>query len=234
MNLFHALLELAFRSSFACAIGNVLAVLVFITLIVVLPAWTIPLLFVALLTAFGLLNGRAFKQLYYEAHGCKALGEGRNPEAEAYFRKSLALAQSLRKNDPARSRLLEWLSTVTDAQGKHDEAEFFARDWLDHDEKTLGSDHLRTVAAMQNLAAIYCVTARYPQALPLLEKALSVRESRPGIDRVGYGMCLHWLGAVMYGLHEHDKAATFLSRASAVLGEAGMPDPTQLPVSRAP
>lgn len=220
MNLLYALLELAYRSSFECTIGNVLAVLVFVALIVVFPTWTIPLLFLALLISFGFLNARVFRQLYYEAHGCKALVDGRNPDAEGYFRKSLALAQSLRKSDRSRSRLLEWLSIVTDAQGKHDDAEHFAREWLSNDEALLGSEHLRTIAAMQNLAALYCVSARYQVALPLLEKALSAREKRPGIDRVGYAMCLHWLGAVMHGLHEHDKAQTFLSRASEVLGQA--------------
>lgn len=224
MTVLMAFIDFAFRS-FEHTVGNLLAVLVFVALIVVLPAWTVPLLVVGLVIALALLNGRAFRQLYYEAHGSKAFEEGRHAEAEACFRNSWALAQSLRKNDPARSRLLEWLSTVTHAQGKHEDAEAFAREWLANDEKTLGSDHLRTVSAMQNLGEILCTTARHQEALPLLEKALSVREKWQRTDPVEYAMCLQWLGAVWHHLHEPEKAEAFLARASAILGQPAKTNP---------
>src|ERR1700686_2156127 len=148
MNLLRAILAIFFRSP-ALAIANVITVLTFVAAIVLWMASSrgpfstfsfLTYLIATLLVALMVVNHRSFMQLSCEAHGAKAMEESRHAEAEAFFRKSWAWAQGLPRNDPARSRILEWLTTVTFAQGKHGEAETFAREWLDNDENILGPD----------------------------------------------------------------------------------------------
>ncbi|AUB83301.1 CHAT domain-containing tetratricopeptide repeat protein [Candidatus Thiodictyon syntrophicum] len=61
-------------------------------------------------------------------------------------------------------------------EGRHADAEPFARIALDHGERVLGAEHPDTLASVNNLAGLYYSQGRYGEAEPLLRRALEARE----------------------------------------------------------
>ncbi len=221
MNLLDAFLrfsERSFRWNFRNTVAVLIFIVVFVTAVALYPAFYVALACsLGLLIALAILNRRAFMQLVFEGHGAQAFLAGRNAEAESYFRKSWALAQTLEPTDRSRGRILEWLVLVTQTQGNFDDAEAFAQEWLSNDEKTYGGSHLRTVAAMEALAQVYRVLARYPQALPLMERALRVRETRQDREPADYAACLETIGRLWNALERRDRAEPYLRRAFEIV-----------------
>ncbi|MSU80095.1 MAG: tetratricopeptide repeat protein [Gemmataceae bacterium] len=206
--------------SIPCTVGNLLAVFVFVLMVILGGVWSIPLILwmpLSILTffiVFVFLNLRVWKLLVYESHGAKAFHDGRYAEAESYFRKSWTMAQSLGPKDQCRGRLLVWsLAVATRLQGNYDEAEAFCREWLSTNKSELDGEYPRTVQVMECLAGIYIILARYRHALPLLEKALRMREALQAEEPLEYAKSLASVAIFWCFQERPDLAEPYFQRA---------------------
>ena len=155
-------------------------------------------------------------------------GNGRYAEADALFRRGLALReQADGPSHPRTAESLRKLAWLLDYEGRYAEAEPLARRALSIDEKVLGPQDLETAASLDYLGAILNEEARFAEAEPMLRRALDIRQGRlpPGHPRIGES--LNDLGQVL-GDTGHWADAEPLMRQSLALYEAaqGADSPT--------
>ena len=172
------------------------------------------LCFLFLAVVLALLNRRVLLQLYYEGQGARAFQAGRFREAETHFRRAWELMPS---QGAARSRLLEWLTRVTQMQGNYDDAERYASDWLHHEEATGDPDGPRLASAKEALAHVHVALARYQHALPLLEDAFHIRTARKDREPLEYATCLHALSVLHINLNQPERLKPFVEQALSIV-----------------
>jgi tetratricopeptide (TPR) repeat protein len=162
-------------------------------------------------------NWRAFMQATSEGHGVKAFQEGRHADAEGHFRTATDYAASLRADDPCRGRLLERCTELARAQGKYDDAEKLAQQWIKAEEAAWGDADPHTLRAVESLATMYDDIARHAQALPLLEQALRGRESRRQFEAYEYALCLTRMAEHWCRLERYERAEAPIRQACEIL-----------------
>lgn len=116
----------------------------------------------------------------------KALGviyqnRGNYPEAEATFRKALALAQKTAEKgqQPYTAPQLEMLGGLYSIQKKFSEAEPLLKQSLTEREDRLGPDHRDTVHGELVLAKLYVELGQFTDAETLLKKGMASLEKKP-------------------------------------------------------
>jgi tetratricopeptide (TPR) repeat protein len=138
---------------------------------------------------------------------------GQYSEAEPYAQRAWQYANLRPASDPDHADTLRILTRLAKAQANYDDAESFGQQWLKSAEEACGSDHWRIINPLQELAEIYIEIARYSQAKPLLERSLSMLDSRPIRFPLALAWCFELTGRMYFELGRHDKAEAFLKRA---------------------
>ncbi len=167
---------------------------------------------------------RSFKLLSKLASCDRAIRRSEYLKAQAYANVAWQYAQTLQASDSLYGMTLANLTRVARLQGNYDDAESFGQKWVWASEQAWGSDHPNVVYAIREFAETYLDIARYDQAQPLLEKALSFWESTPRPDLLAMALCLGALGRLWHQLDRNDKAEAYLRRAYAIVQDRRIDD----------
>jgi tetratricopeptide (TPR) repeat protein len=96
--------------------------------------------------------------------------------------------------------------------GKYANAEPVARVALDRGERSLGAEHPRTLASLNNLAALYQVQGRFGEAEPLLRRAFADRQRVLGTGHPDNLQSLNNLAVLYYTQGRYEDAVPLLRR----------------------
>jgi len=141
---------------------------------------------------------------------------GRYDEAEALFRRSLAVTEDmLGHRHPAYSATLYNLSCVLSAQGEYVEAERLLRDVLALGSMTPESESTLRGAALSALAGMLSERGEYIEAERLLGEALAIKEKSRGREHPEYGASLNELAGVFARQGKHGEAERLFREALA-------------------
>jgi CHAT domain-containing protein/tetratricopeptide (TPR) repeat protein len=152
-------------------------------------------------------------------------GNGRYAEADALFRRGLALReQSEGPGHPRTAESLRKLAWLLDYEGRYADAEPLARRALAIDEKALGPQDLETAASLDYLGAILNEEARFAEAEPMLRRALDIRQRvlAPGHPRLGES--LNDLGQVLGDTGRWAEAEPLIRQSLGVYDAAQGPE----------
>ncbi|MDX6750010.1 tetratricopeptide repeat protein [Geminicoccaceae bacterium 1502E] len=98
---------------------------------------------------------------------------GRAEEAEAAFRRAVAIDQQAQPESPALATSLNNLALVLRGRGRLEEAETLYRRSLELLERQLGPHHPDVARGLSNLAALYMRRGEAGRALPVQERAVA-------------------------------------------------------------
>jgi CHAT domain-containing protein/tetratricopeptide (TPR) repeat protein len=155
-------------------------------------------------------------------------GNGRYAEAEALFRRGLALREQAEGPDhPRTAESLRKLAWLLDYEGRYADAEPLARRALAIDEKVLGAEDLETADSLDYLASILNEEARYAEAEPMLRRALAIRQRLLPADHPRVGESLNDLGQLLGDTGRYAEAEPLIRQGLAVYEAAqGSESPT--------
>ena len=144
-----------------------------------------------------------------------ALARGDTGPAEAWATRALAIA---RRNPHGRSaEPLRALGAVFTAEQRFAEAEPVLAEALAQDRKQHGADGIDTARSLSQLANFYLRQGKPGEALPLLEEAAAIDQSRLGPTHPFIADDLHDLGLANEALHRDDEARRAFIAAIGVL-----------------
>lgn len=142
---------------------------------------------------------------------------GRNVEAEAAYRESIALyieiegAETWNITGPQRA-----LADLLAETGRFPEAEPLYLEVLARTERLAGSDAPSVAPSLNNLGATYWVQGRIDEAAVAWERALTINEKTLGPNHRETGYPVLNLGLVSLSRGELDRAAAIFDRATAI------------------
>jgi tetratricopeptide (TPR) repeat protein len=159
--------------------------------------------------------------------------EGRLSEAEAEYRRALALREAaLGPDDPDIAVSRSNLGLVLDAQGKHEEAEAEFRRALAMMEQALGPLHPATAVFRNNLANTLTAQGEYAEAEAELRQALVVMEEALGPEHPDVALSLSNLAQILIAEGKYPEAEALHRRALAVRERLLAPDHPEIGSSR--
>jgi CHAT domain-containing protein len=155
-------------------------------------------------------------------------GNGRYAEADALFRRGLALRERAEGPEhPRTAESLRKLAWLLDYEGRYPDAEPLARRALAIDEKVLGADDLETAYSLDYLGCILNEEARFAEAEPILRRALAIRQKRLPPDHVRVGESLNDLGQLLGDTGRYAEAEPLIRQALIIYeGAQGSESPT--------
>ena len=105
--------------------------------------------------------------------------------------------------------------------GQYDRAEAFYKRALAIWEKALGSDHPQVAIALNNLAGLYTVQAKYSDAEPLYRRTLAIWEEALGSDHPDVAMALENYADFLRKTERPVEAKKAQSRADTIKAKRG-------------
>lgn len=148
--------------------------------------------------------------------------QGRLGEAEAPYKRSLAIFEKVRGPDhPDVATVLTNLGLLYASQGRFAEAEPLYKRGLTIREKALGPDHPDLANSLNNLATMYHRQGRYADAEPLLKRSLAARDKAMGSNHPDVAVALNNL-AVLYVDQGRDADAEPLFKRSLAIREKSL------------
>ncbi len=156
---------------------------------------------------YELLNevGQAFRdQRHYE-------------EAERYFRRALALAETVfgPSSSPV-SISLDNFASVLQEIGRFSEAEPMYWRALAIAEQTFGPEHPKVATGLNNLAVLLRVTGRHTEAEPMFRRALAINEQSYGPEHPTVATSLNNLAGLLRDINRLAEAEPMYRRALAI------------------
>jgi len=112
--------------------------------------------------------------------------------------------------------MLRWVALIFNRQAQYHLAEPLFQQVLTITEQTLGSDHLDTASALNNLAELYRYQGKYHLAEPLLQRALSIDEQSLSPDHPETASTLNNLANLDLSQGNFDLAESPLLRALSI------------------
>jgi tetratricopeptide (TPR) repeat protein len=144
-----------------------------------------------------------------------ALARGDTKPAEAWATRALAIAQ---RNPHGRSaEPLRTLGTVLTAEERFDEAERVLAQALAQDRRMHGADGVDTARSLSQLGNLYLRQGKAGDALPLIEEATAIDQTRLGPTHPFIADDLHDLGLAYDALHRGEEARQAFIAAIGVL-----------------
>lgn len=140
-------------------------------------------------------------------------------EARAELERAVSIQEQLPLPDrlDAMEALLK-LGRIASVRGDQDEAVAYGRRALALSQKAArGGDDLNVAVGLHGLAEILELQRRHAEALPLLQRAIEIRERLLRKDALATGLALSELGRVMLGLKQYEASKESLRRAFAIL-----------------
>jgi tetratricopeptide (TPR) repeat protein len=166
------------------------------------------------LRAFGDPSREAAESLV--ALGGIARDRGEPEQAEAHFRRALAMIDATGADPWQRARLVNNLAVTAGDRGDLEGAEARFREALALMREVLGDEHPTLAAAYGNVASMLSRRGDFVAAGPLLERALALREKHLGAGHPMTGTSLANLGYNDYARGDFAAARTRLERALAI------------------
>lgn len=147
-------------------------------------------------------------------------GQARFEEAEALFRRAIALLEAL-PGAPARAlvRPLNSLALVYRAQGRYAQAEPLCQRALALAEGSHGPEHPATASVVGNLLTVYLAQGRYGEAAPLFQRSVTLKERLLGPRHPDFAASLSNYAAFLRKTQNDNEAAAWEARARAISGE---------------
>jgi tetratricopeptide (TPR) repeat protein len=144
-------------------------------------------------------------------------GQARFDEAEALFRRALALLEAM-PGVPARAlvRPLNSLALVYRAQGLYAAAEPLCQRALALAEGSHGPEHPATAGVVGNLLTVYLAQGRYGEAAPLFQRSVTLKERLLGPRHPDLVSSLNNYAALLRKLEKEPEAAAWEARARAI------------------
>jgi tetratricopeptide (TPR) repeat protein len=163
--------------------------------------------------------------LPYSELGIQYARSGRLDEAEALFKKSIAiLEKTVGPMHPDLAKSLNNLAELYRTQNRESEAEAVHQRILAIRERTLGPNHPDVAKSLNNLALIYHAQKRYAAAEAYYQRAILIWEKTPPTDASELAMSLNNL-ATLYGTEgRYPEAETFFRRSLMIWEKAFGPD----------
>lgn len=138
-----------------------------------------------------------------------------NNLALIYVAQATAEVAKADRSTPPNNRTL-----TNTARIKFDEAEQLYKRALATVEKVLGTEHLSTVANLNNLAVLYRQQGRHAEAEPFAKRVVTITEKTLGPNHTDLGIALHNLGYLYFTWAKYVEAELFLERALAIFERA--------------
>ena len=134
--------------------------------------------------------------------------QGRYPDAEALFKRSLTIQEKAVGPDHLYvANSLSGLAILYQTEGRYADAEPLFKRALEIQEKVLGSDHPNVATFLNNLARLYQAQGHYADAEPLYKRSLSIQEEiywqyfqTPGVAEAEFERDVeHTVRTLLYG-----------------------------------
>src|SRR3989442_4618729 len=156
--------------------------------------------------------------------GQSLYAQGRYVEAAEATRKALAL----RRDDP---EILTQLGLALNRAGDRIGAEPILQEALATLEKSRGPEHPDVATALNNLASVYLIEARYADAEPLLKRALTIHDKTLAPDHPDLATDLDNLALLYQKQGRYGEAEPLNERALAIFQKSRGPQHTDVAVS---
>jgi CHAT domain-containing protein/Flp pilus assembly protein TadD len=151
--------------------------------------------------------------------------QGKFPEAEPLYQRTLAIVEKLRGPDSTEAAtVLNQLALVYREEGRYGEAEPLLKRSLSTRERALGPQHLDVAQSLNNLGGVYLVQGRYSEAEPLARRALEIEAKALGPDHPRVASSLNNLAFVLRRLERYAEAETLAKQAVAIADKTLGPD----------
>ena len=109
-------------------------------------------------------------------------------------------------------------------QGRYDDALSVAENALKLSERELGTDHLTTATALNELAVVYVALGRYDEAEPVYKRSLAIREESLGPDDPDVALSLNNLAQLYRAQRRYTEAEPLYKRALEIEEKALSPE----------
>jgi tetratricopeptide (TPR) repeat protein len=171
--------------------------------------WRSPVTFWEAAVASSPLAGLPYSEL-----GIQYARSGRLDEAEALFKKSIAiLEKTVGPIHPDLAKSLNNLGELYRIQNRETEAEAIHQRILAIRERTLGPNHPDVAKSLNNLALIYHAERRYAMAEEFYRRAISIWDKTPPADSSELAMSLNNLATLYSAEGRYSEAETFFRRS---------------------
>ncbi len=137
-------------------------------------------------------------------------------DAEALYRRSLAIEESLGREHPNVATRLNNLARLLKDTNRVEEAEPMMRRALAIDEKSYGPEHPEIVIDLNNLALLLKDTNRVEEAEPLMRRALAIDEKSYGPEHPEIVIDLNNLALLLKDTNRVEEAEPMMRRALAI------------------
>jgi tetratricopeptide (TPR) repeat protein len=182
--------------------------------------WRSPVTFWEAAVASSPLAGLPYSEL-----GIRYARSGRLDEAEALFKKSIALLEkTVGPIHPDLAKSLNNLAELYRIQNRGTEAEAMHQRILAIRERTLGPNHPDVAKSLNNLALIYHAQKRNAMAETYYRRAISIWEKTPPADSSELAMSLNNLATLYSAEGRYSEAETFFRRSLMTWEKAFGPD----------
>jgi CHAT domain-containing protein/Tfp pilus assembly protein PilF len=151
--------------------------------------------------------------------------EGRDLEAEPFFRRALTIRETTPRVQAADiAASADQLGSALQALGRYDEAEPLLRRVVAIDTETLGAEDPETAGAMDNLGMLEAARGRYDEAETLQRRALEILERTRGPEHPETAAALDNLAVLLRTQGRLAQAEPLVRRALATYEKALGPD----------
>jgi len=182
--------------------------------------WRSPVTFWEAAVASAPMTGLPYSEL-----GIQYARSGRLDEAEALFKKSIALLEkTVGPMHPDLAKSLNNLAELYRSQNRESEAEAIHQRILAIREKSLGPNHPDVAKSLNNLALIYHAQKRNGLAEAYYQRAISIWEKTPPADASELAMGLNNLAALYSTEGRFPEAETLFRRSLLTWEKAFGPD----------
>lgn len=159
-----------------------------------------------------------------ETQAATLASQGRATEAEALYKRSLAIVEQALPANPVLAGSLNNVGQFYRGQRRYAEAaDHFSRALAIY-AQSYGDNHKLTATVMNNLAAVYQSAGRYDEAEPLYRRGLGATEKLFGAEHYAVALSLDWLAQTNFFQKKYSESEANLRRAVAIAEKSTGPE----------